>query len=80
MIFTFGQYEHETLDYVLCKDPQYLVFLMGQKWFHGSPMHTELVDRGFNLSPTVNFGKYKGWSISDIKYKDKPYFNWLKRM
>lgn len=79
MIFTFGKYEHETIEYVMLNDPQYLVFLMLQDWFIGTEIHKDLIERGFNLSPTINFGKYKGWSLSDIKKKDSSYINWLKQ-
>lgn len=79
MIFTFGKYENESLDYVIENDPQYLVFLMAQEWFQKSDIHKELIERGFNLSPTLNFGKYKGWSIPDIKKKDASYIDWLKQ-
>jgi len=77
-MLTFGKHNGRNLEWLLHNDANYLTYLMGQDWFKKNDMYTELIKMNFNLSPTINFGIYKGWSLADIKATHKRYYAWIK--
>jgi hypothetical protein len=73
----FGKYALESLEWIIHNDPQYLVWYMYQNQFRNAELDKELADLNFKLSPVVNFGKFKDWSLADIRYNHPSYYKWL---
>lgn len=80
-ILSFGKYKDLEISEVWEKDEQYCKWLYPQEMLIESApgikdfLLTKL--NGVDLSYTLNWGKYKGKTINQVKTRDAPYLAWL---
>ena len=78
-VFQFGKHKGLSINEVSEKFPKYINWLSNQPWARADTSLSEHLKSEPVLDPAmINFGKYKGKTVSQIYSFDPNYIEWLR--